>query len=135
MKRLLFLIYLCFMSLTMSAQRCAVLDFQIGTGVNVEEIDALTYNFRSNFQISGYTMLERTRITRTIEALGYNRSDMTRQQMIKVGRELEAKLIVIGTMNKFMDEYTCANIGTTHSLQSKFHCTLSIFDFSLSHFV
>ena len=94
------------MSLTMSAQRCAVLDFQIGTGVTEEEIDGLTYNFRSNFSVKGYTMLERTRVNRTIEALGYNRTDMTMQQMLKVGRELEAKVVVIGTMNKFMDEYS-----------------------------
>ena len=114
------------MSLTMSAQRCVVLDFQIGTGVTEEEIDGLTYNFRSNFNVKGYTMLERTRVNRTIEALGYNRTDMTMQQMLKVGRELEAKVVVIGTMNKFMDEYsvdiraidvatgvTCAGEGTT----------------------
>ena len=126
MKRLLFLSVLCLMSLTMSAQRCAVLDFQIGTGVSVEEIDGLTYNFRANFQINGYTMLERARVIRTIETLGFNRTDMTMQQMLKVGRELEAKLVVIGTMNKFMDEYsvdirainvatgvTCANEGAT----------------------
>lgn len=126
MKRLLILGVLCLMSLTMSAQRCAVLDFQIGTGVSVEEIDGLTYNFRANFQINGYTMLERARVIRTIETLGFNRTDMTMQQMLKVGRELEAKLVVIGTMNKFMDEYsvdiraidvatgvTCANEGAT----------------------
>ena len=106
MKRLLILIVSCLMSLTMSAQRCAVLDFQIGTGVTEEEIDGLTYNFRSNFNVKGYTMLERTRITRTIETLGYNRTDMTMQQMLKGGRELEAKVVVIGTMNKFMDEYS-----------------------------
>ena len=126
MKRLLILGVLCLMSLSMSAQRCAVFDFQIGTGVTEEEIDGLTYNFRSNFRVDGYTMLERARINRTIETLGYNRTDMTRQQLLKVGRELEAKLVVVGTMNKFMDEYsvdmqvidvatgvTCATEGAT----------------------
>lgn len=106
MKRLLFLSVLCLMSLTMSSQRCAVLDFQIGTGVTAEEIDGLTYNFRSNFRVAGYTMLERIRINRTIETLGFRRTDMTMQQTLKVGRELEAKLVVVGTMNKFMDEYS-----------------------------
>ena len=126
MKRLLILGVLCLMSLTMSAQRCAVFDFQIGTGVTEEEIDGLTYNFRSNFRVDGYTMLERTRINRTIETLGFDRTDMTMQQTLKVGRELEAKLVVVGTMNKFMDEYsvdlraidvatgvTCATEGAT----------------------
>ena len=126
MKRIIFLGVLCLMSLAMSAQRCAVLDFQIGTGVTEEEIDGLTYNFRSNFRVDGYTMLERIRINRTIETLGFNRTDMTMQQTLKVGRELEAKLVVVGTMNKFMDEYsvdiraidvstgvTCATEGAT----------------------
>ena len=106
MKRLILLGALFIMSMTVNAQRCAVYDFQIGTGVTEEEIDGLTYNFRANFRIDGYTMLERTRINRTIEALGYSRTDMTMQQMLKVGRELEAKLVVVGTMNKFMDEYS-----------------------------
>ena len=126
MKKLLLLGIMCLMSLTMSAQKCAVLDFQIGTGVTAEEIDGLTYNFRSNFRVAGYDMLERMRINRTIQTLGFSRSNMTMQQMLKVGRELEAKLVVVGTMNKFMDEYsvdlraidvstgvTCATEGAT----------------------
>lgn len=126
MKRLLFLGILCLMALTVNAQKYAVLDFQIGTGVTEEEIDGLTYNFRSNFRVAGYTMLERIRINRTIEVLGFSRTDMTMQQVLKVGRELEAKLVVVGTMNKFMDEYsvdlraidvstgvTCATEGAT----------------------
>ena len=83
MKKLLFLSVLCLISLTMSAQRCAVLDFQIGTGVTEEEIDGLTYNFRSNFRVDGYTMLERIRINRTIETLGFSRTDMTMQQTLR----------------------------------------------------
>ena len=106
MKRLLILGVLCLISLSMSAQRCAVFDFQIGTGVTEEEIDGLTYNFRSNFRVDGYTMLERPYINRAVETLGFKRTDMTMQQMLKVGRELEAKIVVIGTMNKLMDEYS-----------------------------
>ena len=126
MRKLLFLGFLCLMALTANAQKCAVLDFQIGTGVTEEEIDGLTYNFRSNFRVAGYTMLERFHINRRIEAFGFSRTDMTRQQTLKVGRDLEAKLIVVGTMNKFMDEYsvdlqaidvatgvTCATEGAT----------------------
>lgn len=126
MKRLIFFSVLFIMTMTVNAQRCAVFDFQIGTGVTAEEVDGLTYNFRANFRIDGYTMLERTRVNRTIDALGYDRTDMTMQQMLKAGRELEAKLVVTGTMNKFMDEYSvdmrvidvatgvsCANEGIT----------------------
>ena len=90
----------------MNAQRCAVFDFQVGTGVTEEDIDYISYTFRSNFSIDGYTMLERARINRTVENLGYKRTDMTTQQMLKVGRDLEAKLVVVGTMNKAMQEYS-----------------------------
>ena len=114
------------MSMPMHAQRCAVLDFQIGTGVTEEEIDALTYNFRANFSVDGYRIIPKELMYSAIERLGFNRTDMTQQQTLKLGRELEAKLVVVGTMNKFMDEYsvdiraldvatgiTCATEGIT----------------------
>ena len=106
MKKILLFSILCLMSLQIHAQRCAVLDFQIGTGVNEEEIDALTYNFRANFHIDGYRIIPKEPMYSAIERLGLNRTDMTQQQMLKLGRQLEAILIVVGTMNKFMGEYS-----------------------------
>ena len=98
---------MCLMTLTMQAQkRCVVLDFQLGTNVTEEESDAISYCFRSNFQPNGYTKLEQPLVTRTIRDFGYSRIDMTRQQIVKVGRELESNIIVVGTLNKFMDEYS-----------------------------
>ncbi len=98
---------MCLMELTMQAQkRCVVLDFQLGTNVTEEESDAISYCFRSNFQPNGYTKLEQPLVTRTIRDFGYSRTDMTRQQIVKVGRELESNIIVVGTLNKFMDEYS-----------------------------
>lgn len=124
MKKLFILGILCLASLTVYAQRFALLDFQLGTNITAEEADFLTYNFRANFTIDGYRETPRTRINGTIKELGFNRVDMTRQQMLKLGRELEAKLIVVGTINKMMDEYsaevraldvstglTCATVG------------------------
>lgn len=106
MKKLLFFGMMCLMALTMQAQRCVVLDFQVGTNVTEEETDAISYSFRSNFLPSGYTKLEQPLVTRTIRDFGYSRTDMTRQQIVRVGRELEANIIVVGTLNKFMDEYS-----------------------------
>ena len=84
---------MCLMALTMQAQkRCVVLDFQLGTNVTEEESDAISYCFRSNFQPNGYTKLEQLLVTRTIRDFGYSRTDMTRQQIVKVGRELESTL-------------------------------------------
>ena len=96
---------MCFAALTMYAQRCAVLDFQVGTGVTADDIEGISFNFRSCFRPSGYTMLERFMINKTVENLGYTPTDMSQQQILKVGRNLDATTIVVGTMNKFMDEY------------------------------
>ena len=127
MKRTLLLGLLILMFLPLYAQpRCAVLDFQIGTGVTEEEIDGLTYNFRANFSVNGYRIIPKEIMYGAIGRLGFNRTDMTMQQTLKLSRELEAKLVVVGTMNKFMDEYsvdiraldvasgiTCATEGAT----------------------
>ncbi len=106
MKRLFIFCILWLISLTLHAQRFALLDFQLGTNVTAEEVDALGYNFRANFFIDGYRDIPSAQINSTIESFGFNRSDMTRQQMLRLGRELAAKLVVVGTINKLMDEYT-----------------------------
>lgn len=107
MKKAIIFSMMCLVAFSMNAQkRCAVLDFQIGTNVTEEETDAISYCFRSNFQPAGYTKLEQALVTRTIRDFGYSRTDMTRQQIVKVGRELEANIMVVGTLNKFMDEYS-----------------------------
>ena len=107
MKKLLLLSMLCLTALTIQAQRrCVVLDFQIGTNVTEEEIDGISYCFRSNFQPTGYTKVEQMMVTRAIRDFGFSRTDMTQQQIGRVGRELEANIVVVGTMNKFMDEYS-----------------------------
>jgi hypothetical protein len=106
MKKLFFIIAMCFTALTIQAQRCAVLDFQVGTGVTEEDIEGISYEFRSKFNPRGYQMLERPIINRTITNFGYDKTDMTQQQILKVGRNLDAQIVVVGTMNKFMDEYS-----------------------------
>lgn len=106
MKRIAFFCMMCLMALTMHAQKCAVIDFQLGSNVTEEDADACTYEFRSNFTPSNYTVIDLDRVNGIIDKLGYNRTNMTRQQQREVGRRLEAKIMVIGTVSKFMDEYT-----------------------------
>ena len=106
MKRLLLIICMCCSVLSIQAQRCAVLDFMYGGNINQEDVEGISYMFRSNFYPRGYTMIDRVRINRVIKNLGYKVSDMTLGQILKVSRELEANKIVVGNMSKFMDEYT-----------------------------
>ena len=86
--------------------KCAVLDFQAGTNVTAEEVEAITYNFRTGFYPSCYKMIEAVRVNKAVETLGYNKNDMTKEQLCEVGRNLEANLLVVGTVNKLMDEYS-----------------------------
>ena len=41
---------MCLMALTMNAQKCAVLNFQLGTNVTAEETDAISYNYRTSME-------------------------------------------------------------------------------------
>lgn len=107
MKKVIFLGMMFLMALTVQAQkRCVVLDFQVGSNVTEEETDGISYIFRSNFQPEGYTKLEQVLVTRTIRDFGYSRTEMTQQEMIKIGRNLDANIVVVGILNKFMDEYS-----------------------------
>lgn len=97
---------MCLMALTMNAQKCVVLDFQLGTNVTAEETDAISYNFRTNFYPENFNVLEIERVNNVIKELGYDKTGMSKQQLLQVGRKLEAKIMVVGTLNKLMDEYS-----------------------------
>ena len=92
-------------ALAMQAQKCAVFDFQVGNNITEEEVDGFSYIFRSNFNPPNYTVIERLRVNQVISNYRYSRTDMTRQQMLRVGRELEALIVVVGTINQFLEEY------------------------------
>ena len=107
MKKLLLASLLLLSVLSVGAQqRCAVLDFQVGSYVTSQDIEAISFEFRSSFLPSGYTMLERNVIDGVIRRLDYDPTDMTHQELLKVGRELTANKIVVGTISKFMDVYS-----------------------------
>lgn len=86
--------------------KCAVLDFQAGTNVTDEDMESISYNFRTNFHPSKYAIVESARVNGTISDLGYKKAKMTKEQVCNLGRKLEANLVVIGTINKQMGEYS-----------------------------
>jgi hypothetical protein len=86
--------------------KCAVLDFQAGSNVTEEELEAVTYNFRTNFHPAKYSVVESSKVTSAIESLNYKKTKMTKEQICDLGRKLETNLVVIGTVSKFMDEYS-----------------------------
>ena len=83
-----------------------MLDFQAGTNVTDEERETISYNFRTNFHPSRYDVIASGRVKEEMENLGYNNTGMTKEQLCEIGRKLEVKMVVIGTINKLMDEYS-----------------------------
>lgn len=106
MKKLSLILSLSLLSLALHAQKCAVLDFQLGTNVTAEETDAISYNFRTNFYPDNYNVIEIERVNKTIKDFGYDKTGLTKQQLLELSRKLEAKIVVVGTLNKLMDEYS-----------------------------
>lgn len=105
MKKLFLLSLMCIFALTIRAQRCAVLEFKAGVGISQSDVDGISAIFITYFQPSGYTMVERTQIDKVIEEQGFQRSNMTQSQMVRVGQILNVSKIVVGDINVVMSQY------------------------------
>lgn len=92
-------------ALTMNAQRCAVLEFKAGVGISQADVDGISAIFITYFHPAGYTMVERTQIDKAIDEQGFQRSEMTESQMVRIGQILNVSKIVIGDVNVVMGQY------------------------------
>ena len=106
MKKLLFITLILISPLTLNAQKCIVLDFKIGDNVTAEDVDAISYEFRSSFTPSCYTVEDYLRLKRTMKDLNYDPTTMRKDQIRKLGRDMVAVVVVYGTLEKFMNEYS-----------------------------
>lgn len=93
------------MALSMSAQRCAVLEFKAGVGISQDDVDGISAIFITYFRPAGYTMVERTQIDKAIDEQGFQRSKMTESQMVRIGQILNVSKIVVGDVNVVMGQY------------------------------
>ena len=105
MKKLLSFVLMCLMAATMSAQRCAVLEFKAGVGISQADVDGISAIFITYFRPAGYTMVERTQIDKAIDEQGFQRSKMTESQMVRIGQILNVSKIVVGDVNIVMGQY------------------------------
>ena len=94
------------MTSTTNGNECAVLSFQYGNNVTAEEAKDITDAFRVNFRPSKYKETDFDRVDKEQESNGHRNNVLTKQQMCEVGRNLGAKLVIYGTINKLMDEYS-----------------------------
>jgi len=92
--------------LSVSAQpRIAVLDFNAGVQVSQNDVDGLSAIFNTYFEPAGYTVVERTRVSRIIEEQNMQGSRLTEKEMVKLSEILNVPVIVIGDVNKAMGQY------------------------------
>ena len=106
MKKLFVLTTILLAALAAHAQKCVVLDFQIGNNVTAEEVEAVSYEFRSTFTPSCYTVEDYFRVKRIMKDLGYNPTAMNKEQIRRFGRDMVATVVVYGSLSKYMDEYS-----------------------------
>ena len=93
------------MTLGISAQRAAVMEFKAGVGISQADVDGISAIFITYFRPAGYTMVERTQIDRVIDEQGFQRSRLTEFQMVRIGQILNVSKIVIGDVNVVMGQY------------------------------
>ena len=105
MKKLFIYFVMFLMSFTTQAQRCAVLEFKAGVGVSQNDVDGISSIFITYFRPDGYTTVERTHIDEVIEEQGFQRSKMTEEQMVRVGKILNVSKVVVGDINIVMEQY------------------------------
>lgn len=105
MKKLLLFLLVSFMTLTMSAQRIAVLEFNAGAGISQSDVDGISAIFNTYFSPQGYTLVERTRIDRIIDEQGFQRGQLTQDQMVRIGQLLNVSRVVVGDINYAFKQY------------------------------
>lgn len=103
--RMMIMVLLSILSFSLYSQRCAVLEFKAGVGISQADVDGISAIFITYFQPAGYTMVERTQIDKVIEEQGFQRSNMTQAQMVRVGQILNVSKIVVGDINVVMNQY------------------------------
>lgn len=105
------------------AQTCVVLDFQLGEQVTAEEVENISYEFRSTFKPSCYTVMDPGRVRMALKNRGYNTASITKEQVRKLGRDLVANVVVYGTLMVEMGEYVLdvdvLDVSEGHSIQNE----------------
>lgn len=105
MKKLYLFSMMCFAALTMNAQKCAVLEFRGAQSVSVADVDGITEMFMTYFRPAGYTMVERAQIDKVISEQGFQRSNLTNTDAVRVGRILNVSKVVVGKVSRLGGQY------------------------------
>lgn len=103
--KVLWLIAMLVLTSSAFAQRIAIFDFNAGTGVTQVEVDGLSAIFNTYFSPKGAQIIERTRVDRLLQEQRFQKSKFTTTDMVAMGEQLNASLIVVGDVNIVMEQY------------------------------
>ena len=87
------------------AQRIAIFDFNAGAGVTQVDVDGLSAIFNTYFEPKGAEIIERTRVDRLLQEHKFQKSKFTTSDMVAMGEQLNASLVVVGDVNIVMEQY------------------------------
>ena len=120
MKKLFLSALMCLMALLMNAQKCAVLEFRGSASVSVADIDGISEMFMTYFRPSGYTMIERAQIDKVISEQNFQRSNITDNQAVQLGKILNASVVILGKVSKLGGQYQvdvrAVNVQSGHDM-------------------
>jgi len=105
MRKLFLSALMCLMALSMNAQKCAVLEFRGSASVSVAGLDGISEMFMTYFRPSGYTMIERAQIDKVISEQKFQRSNITDNQAVKLGKILNASVVILGKVSRLGGQY------------------------------
>ena len=105
LRKVLWLIAMLVLTSSAFARKIAVFDFNAGTGVTQVEVDGLSAIFNTYFEPKGAEIIERTRVGRLEQEQKFQNSKFTNSEMVAMGEQLNASLVVVGDVNIVMEQY------------------------------
>ena len=116
MKKLFLVVCLTTMGLCLSAQdkpKIAVMEFKPGIGVCTSQVNGLSdMLINSLFETQKFKIVERTQIDKIIAEQGFQKSKLSSEQVIKVGKILGVKYICVGTVNFIATDRSVEQVQT-----------------------
>ncbi|MEE1190505.1 MAG: hypothetical protein UHN41_07030 [Bacteroidales bacterium] len=105
LRKVLWLIAMLVLTSSAFAQRIAVLNFNAGAGVKQNEVDGLSAIFGTYFKPKGAKFIERTRVDKVLQEYKMQKSILTNTDMVAMGEQLNASLVVVGDVTIMLGEY------------------------------
>jgi hypothetical protein len=120
MKKLFLSAMMCLMALSMNAQKCAVLEFRGSASVSVADVDGISEMFMTYFRPAGYTMIERAQIDKVISEQHFQRTNITDNQAVQLGKILNASVVILGKVSMLGGQYQvdvrAVNVQSGHDI-------------------